>query len=276
MESTFRVCSSLTRLFRCSFASLLLLAVFLSYPARPDASPPRTPPPDSIFSIEPFAARFRAMAAFTADSIPHGYIAFGDVRGYVHVLKKKGPGFVPSWSTFSLGAPVKEVLADDIDADGFVDLVVITTAGRMFVFDTNTHQMVWENTGNDFESVSTLVIEQLDRDPAKELILLADSKLLVMDGEKFLREYQSADAFDATEYMVVGDVDNDGEKEIVLNSGFVLNARTLNIEWQTDFFGTRLALRDVDGDKMEELICESTGGALMVYDLDTRQEKSVF
>ena len=232
-------------------------------------------PSDTTFSPETFAARFRAMTSFKADSIPHEYVAFGDVRGYVHVLRKEGAGFVHSWSTFSLGSPIKDIFADDIDADGVIELVVITSEGRMFVFDTKNRQMVWENTGNDFESVSTLAIDQLDRDPAKELVLCADSRLIVMDGEKLLREYQSADLYDA-DYMVIGDVDLDAEKEIVLDSGFVVNPRTLYSEWQTDYFGTRLALRDVDGDGIEELISESTGGALRVYDLDIRQEKSVF
>jgi hypothetical protein len=76
--------------------------------------------------------------------------------------------------------------------------------------------------------------------------------------------------------MVIGDVDNDDEKEIVLDSGFVINAKTLNIEWHTDYFGTRPSLADVDDDGIPELICESTGGALRVYDLEIRQEKTLF
>ena len=276
MESRPCVTAPFIRFSRYCLALVALLALVLFCPGGTGASALRTSPSDSTFSAETFAARFRAMAAFKADSIPHDYVAFGDVRGYVHVLRKKGSGFVHAWNTFSLGSPVKEILADDIDSDGFVDLVVITSAGRMFVFETNSRQLVWENSGNDFKSVSTLVIEQLDRDVAKELILFADSRLMVMDGEKLLREYQSADTFDAAEYMVIGDVDNDDENEIVLDSGFVINARTLNIEWQTDYFGSKLALGDLDGDKVTELFCESTGGALRVYDLDSRQEKSVF
>ncbi|MBN1504933.1 MAG: hypothetical protein JW952_07725 [Candidatus Eisenbacteria bacterium] len=222
-----------------------------------------------------FAAHYRAVAAFTADSVPRQYVAVGSARGYVYVSRWMGFGYASTWSTFYLGAPVKKILADDIDANGVVDLVVLTSAGRMFVFDTSTRQLVWENTSNDFESVSEFLIDQLDPDRARELILCADSRLLVLDGERLQREYQSADEFRA-EYMVIGDVDDDDEKELVLDSGFVINARTLNIEWQTDFFGTRLTLFDVDDDGVPELVCESTGGALRMYDLDIRQEKTVF
>jgi hypothetical protein len=263
------------RFVRCSFALVLVLAVVLLCPPRIEAGASRTPQSDSTFNPQVLAARFRPMAAFKADSVPHDYVAFGDARGYMHVLRKKGAGFVHAWSTFYLGSPVKEILADDIEANGVTELVVVTSAGKMFIFDTNTHQRLWENTGNDFQDVSTLVIDQLDRDVAKELILCADSRLLVMDGEKLLREYQSADTFNA-EYMVIGDVDNDGEKEIVLDSGFVVNAKSLYIEWQTDYFGTRLALFDFDGDGIDELMSESAGGGLRVYDLDIRQEKAVF
>ncbi|UCF77905.1 MAG: hypothetical protein JSW03_07270 [Candidatus Eiseniibacteriota bacterium] len=226
-------------------------------------------------SPEAFAASFRAMTAFQADSVPRDYIAFGDLRGYMHVLRKKGDGFTSAWSTFYLGSPVKEIVAEDIDGNGVLNLVVITSAGRMFIFNAETRQLLWENTKNDFESVSGIAIDQLDSDRAQELVLCADSRLLILDGEKLLREYQSADQFKA-DYLVIGDVDDDDEKEIVLDSGFVVNATTLSIEWQTDFFGTRLTLRDIDSDGVEELICESSGGALRVYDLDIRQEKTVY
>jgi hypothetical protein len=218
---------------------------------------------------------YRPLVSFQADSIPSDYLALGSVRGYMYVLKKQRAGFVNSWNSFYLGSPVRKIVADDIDANGIIDLVVLTSAGRMFIFDTNTHLLVWESTANDFASVSEFLVEQLDTDRAKELLLCADSRLVIMDGEKLLREYQSSDEFKC-EYMLIGDVDNDDEKEIVLDSGFVINAKTLNFEWQTDFFGTRPSLLDVDADGVDELICESTGGALRVYDLDIRQEKTVF
>jgi len=255
--------------------TFLLSGILLLLAPSPAETAPGPARSTAALSPEVFAASFRAMTAFEADSIPNEYVAFGDLRGYMHILKKKGNRFGSAWSTFYLGSPVKEIVAEDIDADGVLDLVVITSAGRMFVFDTNTRQLVWENTENDFESVTGLTVDQLDRDAAKELVLCADSRLMILDGEKLLREYQSADEFKA-DYLVIGDVDNDDEKEIVLDSGFVVNAATLSIEWQTDFFGTRLTLYDIDADGVDELICESSGGALKVYDLDIRQEKTVY
>ena len=243
----------------------------------PHGGPPRSAPPPMCPALEPalFAAHYRAVATFTADSIPHEYVAVGNARGFVYVIRWMGFGYASSWSTFYLGAPAKKVVAEDIDADGVVDLVILTSAGKMFVFDTFTRQITWESTPNEFENASEFLIDQIDSDRARELILCADSRLLVLDGEKLQREYQSADEYRA-EYMVIGDVDDDDEKELVLDSGFVINAKTLNMEWQTDFFGTRLTLFDVDDDGVPELVCESTGGALRVYDLDIRQEKTAF
>ncbi|MFH0777984.1 MAG: hypothetical protein V2A71_05060 [Candidatus Eisenbacteria bacterium] len=276
-----------------SFACALLLSPFLAASAWSESegrTPAEKPAPSGVKAAAPpppasavtawsglspqaLVARFRAVAAYQADSIPHDYIALGDSRGYMHVLRKRGGGFSHSWSTFYLGSPVREIVADDIDRDGVVDLIPITSGGRMFIFDTNSRRLVWENTANDFANVSAIVIDQLDTDGARELVLCADSKLVIMDGERLLREHESADKFTA-DYMVVGDVDDDGEKEIVLNSGFVINARTLSVEWQTDFFGVRLTLVDVDGDGVAELVSESSGGALRIYDLDVRQEKT--
>ena len=222
-----------------------------------------------------FAAKYRAVATFKADSIPQDYVAIGSARGYVYVLKKTPFAYADSWNTFNLGAPIKKILADDIDADGVAEILVLTTAGKMYIFDTATHQRVWESSSNDFDNASEFVVDQLDPDVEKEIVLCADSQIIILDGETLLREYQSADQYSA-EYMVIGDVDNDDEKEIVLDSGFVINGRTLNMEWQTDFFGTRLSLVDVDDDRVPELISESNGGAIRVYDLDIRQEKTVF
>lgn len=259
-------------------SAFVLLLISLACPsayasASPDSLPPKAQNP--VLAQGGCPGSYKSLLAFQADTVPRDYVALGSVRGYMYVLRKRGAGYLNVWNSFYLGSPIKKIVADDVDGNGVTDLIVITSAGRMFIFDTSTHLLVWENTSNDFGSVSDFLIDQLDTDKAREIIACADSRLVIMDGEKLLREYQSPDEFRA-EYMVIGDVDDDDEKEIVLDSGYVINAKTLNIEWQTDFFGTKLSLLDVDADGVEELICESTGGAIKVYDLDTRQEKTVF
>ena len=96
---------------------LLILALLLSgislFPASsPTEGATGTSDPGTNLNSEAFAASYRAMTFFRADSIPREYIAFGDRRGYMHVLAKKGNAFVSVWSTFYLGSSVKDVVAD--------------------------------------------------------------------------------------------------------------------------------------------------------------------
>lgn len=69
--------------------------------------------------------------------------------------------------------------------------------------------------------------------------------------------------------MVVGDVAGDGRPEIVLNSGQVIRlsrngqALTSQLVWNypAGDSGVHIALADIDGDGLPELIAESDGGS---------------
>jgi hypothetical protein len=70
-------------------------------------------------------------------------------------------------------------------------------------------------------------------------------------------------------------VDGDGAEEIVLNDGYVFDARFRDLEWQSpESFGERLGLRDVDEDDIPEVIGEFQGRLLRIFDIDLRREKS--
>ena len=98
---------------------------------------------------------------------------------------------------------------------------------------------------------------------------------MVYDGRDHFEEWRSDQADLNTVEIVIDDVDGDESDEIVLNDGFVFDARFLDLEWQSPVaFGLRIASLDVDDDGIPEIIGELTGNRLRIFDVDLRRKKS--
>jgi hypothetical protein len=120
--------------------------------------------------------------------------------------------------------------------------------------------------------VSCFTVANVDEDQAAEIILLADRRIVYVDGENFTRQFTSISEYDAT-MIRCGDVDGDGRQEIVLNTGQVLDSLSGEIEWEDQQFFSRIELLDIDGDGMPEILTENeVGGPLKVFDADYRSE----
>jgi len=223
-------------------------------------------------TLRSFASSFYLMCTLPADKTGQEQLAMADSYGYVIIVGSTGTGFKRIWKSFHLGGMVKGLFIHDLAQDGGLELIV-HTSDRIFVFDARTHELMWESVESDFTDISTLAIGQFDEsDSQHEMLILAGGSLVIYDGVNYNREWESTQPYTAQE-MVVGDVDGDGEEEVVMNTGFVFGALSHSVEWQTEDFGTRLGLIDIDDDGILEVIGESTGGKLRVFDIDKRQEK---
>jgi hypothetical protein len=114
----------------------------------------------------------------------------------------------------------------------------------------------------------------VDDDDQDELLICADGRLVAYDGRDQFEEWRSdQNNLEATD-ILVADVDGDGAEEIVLNDGFVFDARYRDLEWQSpESFGERLGALDVDDDGIVEIIGEYSGRFLRIYDIDLRRMK---
>ena len=121
-----------------------------------------------------------------------------------------------------------------------------------------------------------MTLHNVDDDEQVELLFVADGRLHIYDGRDQFEEWRSdQDNITATE-ILVGDVDGDGAEEIVLNDGFVFDARYRDLEWQSpEPFGERMGLLDIDDDTIPEVIGEFQGRFLRVFDIDLRRLKAV-
>jgi len=105
-----------------------------------------------------------------------------------------------------------------------------------------------------------------------ELVINADQHIYYLDGNSLTRDWTSMQEYEATQ-ILCGDVDGDERMEIVLNTGQVIDGSSGDIEWDEGTFGSRIELLDFDGDGILEVLTESRGSSMRVYEIDTGREK---
>lgn len=201
------------------------------------------------------------------------YFAFGERFGTVQVVKVDGRGGERVWRSNQLdGVPV-EVIAADLSGDTLDDsLICRTTSGKIYVWAMDGFALLWESLQNEYTQISCFTTANMDDDAAGEIVLLADRKIVYIDGASFSKEFTGINEYSAS-MIRCGDVDADGQMEIVLNSGQVLDANTGNIEWEDQVFFQKIALMDIDADGVLEVLTEDgNGGPMKVFDVDYRSE----
>ena len=208
---------------------------------------------------------------------PDRFVAFGDRSGRLSVY-----GFRSSsnrgrlWSSHSLDGNVEEVLVADLDNDGVVDHLVCRTPRRVYAFDIRDEfRNTYESLPNHFRSISAFTVANVDRDHQQEIVVAADDQIHYVDGSSFLREWTSMDRYQVIQIRA-GDVDGDRSVELVLDTGQVLDASSGREEWAaSDPFGTRLELLDLTGDGFPEIVGESPGLPLRIWEGSSQRELRV-
>jgi hypothetical protein len=195
---------------------------------------------------------------------------YGDTKGIVHLVLYDGGKLHEKWRSFPLEGSVKEVFAEDLDRDGRPEIVAYTTRARIYVWETEKFELLWESVEEKFEVLHAMVIADVDRDAPLEMVIAADNKILYYDGVEHFREREGRD-FVEPSFMLIADVDGDLTNEIITNDGYVIDTNTLNIEWATDGFGYPISLFDLDGDGVLDLVGE-IAGALTFWDIKDRRE----
>jgi hypothetical protein len=218
------------------------------------------------------AYRFFLVLGGTEES-PLRYI-YADVAAHLHAYAVKNGRSELEWETASLGSPVTSLFLTDVDANGTKDIMVSTARGRIIVYDAVDFERTHENFLDRFESISCMTSANLDNDPQEEVIFIAEGLLNIYDGKNVALEWRSPSKFQATE-LVVGNVDDDPQPEIILNSGEIVDSRFYTIEpskLDSGVFGTRIRLFDMNGDGHPEIVGDTPGFALRIYDVYAQRE----
>ena len=219
------------------------------------------------------AARFDHIAIVAPAASRVGvWLVGGDRFGIVRIMHITRGSSRKVWQSKQLSGVVDEVIASDLDGDGLEEIIARTNTGNLYVWSMPQLTVRYESLNSDFKKIHAMCTGNLDDDGQYELIVNADRRIYLLDGKNFSREFTSLDEYECTR-MRCGDVDGDLYNEIVLNTGQVINGRTGGVEWSDEVFGARMDLADVDGDGIPEVLSESDGAVLRIFDVDMRKEK---
>jgi len=192
---------------------------------------------------------------------------YADKAGHVHVYSLDGGRLKQDWEATTLGTRATALFATDLYGDGKQKLVVSTQGGRVLIYDLATYELDWENLQTRYVRIDHMLHANLDGDRQQEVVLLADDRIFIFDGYNRNVQWNSTTPFPA-KFMVIGNVDDDPQAEIVLNTGQIVDSRFFNIQFQTDQpFGDRLALLDVTGDGYADVVGEFQDRTVRVFDV---------
>ncbi len=201
------------------------------------------------------------------------YFAVAERFGSVQVFHLTGDGVQQVWKSKTLAGAPEEVLVVDLSGDGLDDSLLCRTAGGMvYAWALEDFRPLWETLTGEYTTISCFTVANLDDDTPSEIAMIADGRLVQVDGANFTKDNTSIDEYTATQIRC-GDVDGDGRNEVVLNTGKVLDPISGNVEWEDENFFSRIELLDLDGDGMPEILTENeTGGLFKAFDVDRRSE----
>jgi len=215
------------------------------------------------------------LGMFASDGKEPGlFLVVGDGFGKVNVDRLNGRSdHRRVWASRRLQGNPQEVIVVDLDNDGRKDHIVCRTPNTLYAFDVHKgFAMAFESSSTMLKNITAFTTANVDGDPQQEIVLIADGRIHYVDGSRFNQEWTSTENYKAVAIRA-GDVDGDRRVELVLGSGHVLDSRSGNLEWVVQGLGPRLELLDFDGDGIPEILSESLGGTLRVWDADFRSEK---
>ncbi len=203
-------------------------------------------------------------------------LVLGDANGRVHIFEGGDGTFSEVWVSEYMEGAISGVFVVDINDDAIEEIVIFTDQGRIHYIDSKDYRVIWSNPPGEYSHITSQTVYNIDDDPQPELLFCADGHLIVYDGRDQYEQWRSDQSNLTAREILIGDVDGDGEKELVLNDGYVFDARFFDLEWQSpESFGERLGLLDIDEDGIPELIGEFQGRYLRIFDIDLRREKSL-
>ena len=214
-------------------------------------------------------------------------LVWGDELTYLHLLEADVNGnFREVWKSPSLNSEIRGIFVEDLDNDGEADILAYTATGDFFIYGYRSRTLKYRTPEGTYDTILCMAVADLDGSPEMEIFFNAvragtsDSNasqpmgnLIQFDSVSLFEEWTSQERYAATD-IIIGNVDNDEDPEIILNTGQVLDIRFKGLEWQSDVaFGSRLYLIDLDSDGLLELVTEYNQSYIRVIDVDERREK---
>jgi hypothetical protein len=224
------------------------------------------------FSIKQLFEPFPNVQVVPLDNGDAWGLMYADVYGKIYLKRATDKGWKREWELTSLGSKIRRFFVLDLDGNGVVEIIVATAGGKILIYDMQNYSNVWENVEMDFKEIAAMEIANVDDDPQYEFIVLAENTITIIDGINKNQQWTSSREFKADE-MLVDNVDDDEQKEIVLNTGIVIDSKFYNVEleWQKAF-GERIIAYDINNDGNKDIIGEFSDYSIRVFDVKARRE----
>ncbi len=157
-------------------------------------------------------------------------------------------------------APLEDTNGDGLIGPGDKAIIIYTTVqGKIIGLHPDDGSVVFQiNTGYSGEVGFSPVIADIDKDSYPEIIFRTDNKVEVYNNKGQFKKSLSVNGSRSDPWansLMVGDLDNDGVAEIVVNKSIVQYEKGVIASFSN--IGNAVALADIDGDGTLEIIGES-------------------
>jgi len=114
----------------------------------------------------------------------HGQLFCGTEDGRVHQIIGRGDTYVLEWTSQDFGSHLWGIAVNDIDNDGRAEIVTANGNGSLFVLDGKTHRLKFrrDGLGTFLGAYNSIVIDDIDRDGHKELILGSSGYIYIFEA----------------------------------------------------------------------------------------------
>lgn len=199
------------------------------------------------------------------DDIVTASFSYGGTTEY---YQNDGLGYFPTHHNSSIGPTGLQVEVGDVDGDGYKDLIQSSGTGVVAVLagqgDGTFLSRQWVNLGQLQRDVE---VQDLNDDGLDDLVTTDGNVVSVYLGssagvyDAVVHQYQAPGATK----LKLGDVNNDGNVDIVTNAGLVILGRGDASFYAPTAYGTatgtEITLGDIDGDDVLDAVSSSPGGA---------------
>jgi hypothetical protein len=250
---------------------------------KPQAAQPQKKKTSEVFREELSlyntpTAGFRTAKIILDDEYNLVGMVYGEQLGFLRILEADNNGnFTEVWKSPPLNSEVRGVFVENIDRTGEAEIVAYTLDGNIFIYGYDSRELKYKSPEGTYQGINCMLIANLDNSPELELLFITKAgKMIQFDPVTKFEEWTSTETYEATD-MVYGNVDNDKNMELVLNSGEILNFQFKSVKWKMDAAhirpNSRLYLIDMDNDNILELVIEYDQQYVRFFDLDQRREK---